>query len=64
MPARDPARHRPISSPTRAKGTPVERFQLTPDQAFQMLARVSMESRAKVRDVAEHVVRTRELLPR
>jgi AmiR/NasT family two-component response regulator len=42
----------------------MERFTLTPDQAFQMLARVSMESNTKARDVAEHVVRTGELRPR
>jgi len=44
-----------------AKGILMERFKLTPDQAFQALARVSMETNTKVRDVAEHMVETGEL---
>jgi len=44
-----------------AKGILMERFKLTPDQAFQALTRVSMESNTKVRDVAERFVRTGEL---
>jgi hypothetical protein len=47
-----------------AKGILMERYKLTADQAFQALARVSMESNTKVRDVAEHLVRTGELRPR
>jgi GAF domain-containing protein len=46
-----------------AKGILMERFKLTPDQAFQALTRVSMESNTKVRDVAERFVRTGELRP-
>jgi GAF domain-containing protein len=44
-----------------AKGILMERFKLTPDQAFQALARVSMESNTKVRDVAARFVETGEL---
>jgi GAF domain-containing protein len=45
-----------------AKGILVERYRLTPDQAFQLLARASMHTNRKVRDVAEHLVSTGELL--
>lgn len=34
---------------------------MTADQAFQALARVSMESNTKVRDIAEQFVRTGDL---
>jgi len=44
-----------------AKGVLMERFKLTPDQAFQALTRVSMETNTKVRDIAERFVRTGEL---
>ena len=44
-----------------AKGVLMERFKLTPDQAFQALTRVSMQTNTKVRDIAEHFVRTGEL---
>ncbi len=44
-----------------AKGILMERLKLTPDQAFQLLARVSMASNRKLRDLAEHLVRTGEL---
>ena len=44
-----------------AKGVLVERYRLTPDQAFQMLARASMNANRKVRDVADELVRTGEL---
>jgi GAF domain-containing protein len=44
-----------------AKGMLMERFRLTPDQAFAALAQVSMESNRKVRDVAEQFVGTGEL---
>jgi GAF domain-containing protein len=47
-----------------AKGILMERFQLTADQAFQALTRVSMESNTKVRAVAERFVQTGELRPR
>jgi GAF domain-containing protein len=45
-----------------AKGVLIERYRLTPDQAFQLLARASMTSNRKVRDVADHLVHTGELL--
>jgi GAF domain-containing protein len=44
-----------------AKGILIERHKLTPDQAFQLLARASMNANLKVRDVADHLVRTGEL---
>jgi GAF domain-containing protein len=44
-----------------AKGILMERFRMTADQAFQALARVSMEQNTKVRDVAERFVATGEL---
>jgi hypothetical protein len=47
-----------------AKGILMERFKLTADQAFQALARVSMETNLKVREVAERFVRTGDLRPR
>jgi GAF domain-containing protein len=43
-----------------AKGVLMERYRLTPDQAFQMLARASMNANRKVRDVADELVRTGE----
>jgi GAF domain-containing protein len=44
-----------------AKGILMERFKLTPDQAFQALTHVSMQSNTKVRDVAARFVETGEL---
>jgi GAF domain-containing protein len=44
-----------------AKGVLMERFKMTPDQAFQALVRVSMETNTKVRDIAERFVDTGEL---
>jgi GAF domain-containing protein len=44
-----------------AKGILMERYKLTADQAFQALARVSMASNQKVRDVAEQFVHTGHL---
>ena len=44
-----------------AKGILMERHKLTPDQAFQLLARASMATNRKVRDVADRLVRTGEL---
>jgi GAF domain-containing protein len=41
-----------------AKGILMERYKLTADRAFQALARVSMESNTKVRDVAQRMVET------
>jgi ANTAR domain len=43
-----------------AKGVLMERYRLTADQAFQLLARTSMSANRKVRDIAEHLVRTGE----
>jgi len=45
-----------------AKGVLIERYKLTPDQAFQLLARASMTLNRKVRDIADHLVRTGELV--
>jgi GAF domain-containing protein len=44
-----------------AKGVLIERFKFTPDQAFQMLTRVSMHANRKVRDIADQLVHTGEL---
>jgi GAF domain-containing protein len=44
-----------------AKGILIERHKLTPDQAFQLLAQVSMNANRKVRDVADYLVHTGEL---
>jgi GAF domain-containing protein len=44
-----------------AKGILIERHRLTPDQAFQMLAQVSMHANRKLRDIAEDLVETGEL---
>jgi GAF domain-containing protein len=41
-----------------AKGILIERYKLTPDQAFQLLARTSMTTNRKVRDIADDLVRT------
>jgi GAF domain-containing protein len=44
-----------------AKGILMERHKIPADQAFQILARVSMHSNRKVRDIAEQLVLTGEL---
>ena len=44
-----------------AKGILIERHKLTPDQAFQLLAQLSMHANRKVREVAEHLVHTGEI---
>ena len=44
-----------------AKGILMERHKLTADQAFQLLAHVSMQANVKVRAIAEHLVRTGDL---
>jgi AmiR/NasT family two-component response regulator len=41
-----------------AKGILMERYKLTADQAFQALARVSMQTNRKLRDVAADLART------
>jgi GAF domain-containing protein len=44
-----------------AKGVLMERYKLTPDQAFQRLAQASMTANRQLRDVADHLVHTGEL---
>jgi GAF domain-containing protein len=44
-----------------AKGVLMERYKLTADQAFQLLARASMHANRKLRDIADDLVRTGEL---
>jgi GAF domain-containing protein len=46
-----------------AKGVLIERHKLTPGQAFELLAQASMRTNRKLRDVADHLVLTGELLP-
>lgn len=43
-----------------AKGILIERHRLTADQAFQLLARASMTTNRKLRDIADDLVRTGE----
>jgi GAF domain-containing protein len=43
-----------------AKGVLIERYKVTPDQAFQLLARASMAANRKLRDIADHLVHTGE----
>ena len=44
-----------------AKGILMERYKLTADESFQLLARASMTTNRKLRDIADHLVRTGEL---
>jgi GAF domain-containing protein len=44
-----------------AKGILMERYKLTADQAFQLLARASMTTNRKLREIADDLVRTGEL---
>jgi GAF domain-containing protein len=44
-----------------AKGVLIERFKVTPDHAFRLLAVASMNSNRKLRQVADHLVSTGEL---
>ena len=44
-----------------AKGILMERYKLSADQAFQMMATLSMETNIKVREIAERVVQTGEV---
>jgi GAF domain-containing protein len=44
-----------------AKGILMERHKLSADQAFQVLAQASMHSNRKLRDIADHLVRTGDL---
>jgi GAF domain-containing protein len=43
-----------------AKGVLIERYKLTPDQAFQLLAQASMRTNRKLRDISDDLVRTGE----
>jgi GAF domain-containing protein len=45
-----------------AKGVLIERYRLTADQAFHMLVQASMATNRKLRDIADHLVSTGELL--
>ena len=45
-----------------AKGILMERHRFTADQAFQVLVRISMQANRKLRDVADHLVTSGELL--
>jgi AmiR/NasT family two-component response regulator len=44
-----------------AKGILMERFRLTPDRAFALLARASQDTNVKLREVAAELCRTGEL---
>jgi GAF domain-containing protein len=44
-----------------AKGVLMERYKMSADQAFQLLASASMNANKKVRDIADHLVSTGEL---
>ncbi|WP_448615355.1 ANTAR domain-containing protein [Modestobacter sp. URMC 112] len=44
-----------------AKGMLMERYRLTPERAFQVLAQASMKENKKLRQVAEELVRTGQL---
>lgn len=55
--------HAAVSSRTaigRAEGILMERFELTPAQAFAVLRRVSQDTNSKLHDVADQLVRTRK----
>jgi GAF domain-containing protein len=47
-----------------AKGILMERFKISSQQAFQILVRASSESNIKLRDVADHLTRSGEILTR
>lgn len=47
-----------------AKGILMERFKITPQQAFLVLTKASSESNIKLRDVAEHLASSGEILTR
>jgi hypothetical protein len=42
----------------------MERFKITPQQAFLVLTKASSESNTKLRDVAEHLASSGEILTR
>lgn len=45
-----------------AKGILMERFSINSQQAFQILTRASSESNIKLRDIADHLTRSGEIL--
>jgi AmiR/NasT family two-component response regulator len=47
-----------------AKGILMERLEVTGDVAFAVLSRASQESNVKLRDVADHLVQTGEVVSR
>ena len=47
-----------------AKGILMERFKISSQQAFQILTRASSESNMKLREVADHLTRSGEILTR
>lgn len=47
-----------------AKGILMERFKITPQQAFLVLTKASSDSNIKLRDVAEHLASSGEILTR
>ncbi|MCU1517696.1 MAG: putative sensor protein [Pseudarthrobacter sp.] len=47
-----------------AKGILMERFKISSQQAFQILVRASSESNIKLKDVADHLARSGEILTR
>lgn len=47
-----------------AKGILMERFNINSQQAFQMLTRASSESNIKLRDIADHLTLSGEILIR
>lgn len=47
-----------------AKGILMERFKITPQQAFLVLTKASSESNIKLRDVADHLTSSGEILTR
>ncbi|MCY1245216.1 ANTAR domain protein [compost metagenome] len=47
-----------------AKGILMERFKITPQQAFLVLTKASSESNMKLRDVAEHLASSGEIVTR
>jgi hypothetical protein len=47
-----------------AKGILMERFKISPQQAFHILTRASSETNIKLRDVADHLASSGEILTR
>ncbi|WP_223982745.1 GAF and ANTAR domain-containing protein [Arthrobacter sp. NicSoilB8] len=46
-----------------AEGILMERYKITAEQAFLLLSRVSSKSNIKLRDIAEHLARSGEIVP-